>query len=68
MHAEKCPVCFGRGKVSYDSATEKLTCHGCDGKGWVVVPDAGSPAEEGWRPMDGPVPDIVSIPSVFGAR
>ena len=33
MHAERCPVCVGTGKI------EKETCHGCGGKGWVEVTD-----------------------------
>lgn len=33
MHAERCPVCTGTGKI------EKETCHGCNGKGWVEVTD-----------------------------
>lgn len=33
MHAEKCPVCNGTGKFN------DLQCHGCDGKGWVLVPN-----------------------------
>ena len=42
-HAEVCPVCMGKGKVPAKddfttSAWEKI-CHGCLGKGWVVVPD-----------------------------
>lgn len=44
-HAEVCPVCKGSGKykqygeglstVSY----YETTCHGCNGKGWVIVPE-----------------------------
>jgi DnaJ-class molecular chaperone len=30
-HAELCPVCKGAGKY------ENNTCHGCDGKGWIVI-------------------------------
>ena len=32
-HAEKCPVCNGKGKV------KKETCYGCLGYGWVTVQD-----------------------------
>ncbi len=41
MHAEKCPVCGGKGKVPdlYSSGYE-ATCHGCQGKGWVEITDA----------------------------
>jgi len=48
-HAERCPVCGGRGKLPPElgeevNGTGELVrfvnlCHGCDGKGWVVVPD-----------------------------
>ena len=31
-HAEKCPICGGSGKLP-----DKVTCHGCGGKGWVEV-------------------------------
>ncbi len=37
-HAEKCPVCLGGGKVG------ESVCHGCGGKGWVIVPDDAAPA------------------------
>ena len=36
MHAEKCPVCLGSGKV------EGKQCHGCNGRGWIEVSDGGS--------------------------
>ncbi len=35
----KCPVCSGFGTLSYG----KLKCHGCDGKGYVVLSDEGEP-------------------------
>lgn len=38
-HAEKCPVCEGKGKVN----SEK--CHGCGGMGWVAVHDLS------WQPQ-----------------
>ena len=45
-HAERCPVCRGSrkvfvddyGKLTANKINEKI-CHGCGGKGWVVVPD-----------------------------
>lgn len=33
-HAEKCPVCNGKGKI------DDKTCHGCGGTGWIVIQDA----------------------------
>ena len=46
-HAEICPVCRGSGKyketynMNYTNATYiEKTCHGCQGKGWVIVPEA----------------------------
>jgi len=42
-HAERCPVCGGRGKINtsplYSPFASEEICHGCGGKGWVVVPD-----------------------------
>ena len=42
-HSEVCPVCKGVGMVyeqgySITSAS-RVTCHGCNGAGWVIVPD-----------------------------
>jgi len=40
-HAEKCPVCKGKGKVEIsdiDKTSVRITnCHGCYGLGWVTV-------------------------------
>lgn len=33
--AQKCPVCEGKGVVANPFGDKK--CHGCGGKGWVVV-------------------------------
>ncbi len=30
-HSEKCPICSGTGKY------EKENCHGCGGRGWIVI-------------------------------
>ena len=37
--AVKCPVCYGTGKVADNSTTTGpyRVCHGCGGKGWVIV-------------------------------
>ena len=39
--AVKCPVCEGRGTIRNPDPTtaEEISCHGCGGKGWVVVYD-----------------------------
>jgi len=44
--AVKCPVCGGSGQVPVPSSPESsaifcnfYTCHGCGGKGWIVIPD-----------------------------
>jgi DnaJ-class molecular chaperone len=45
-HAEKCPVCGGIGKVmstNYPlpaSSAYDTLCHGCGGRGWIIVNDA----------------------------
>lgn len=31
---QKCPVCSGFGTLKYG----KIKCHGCDGKGFILVP------------------------------
>jgi len=61
-HAEKCPVCGGKGFIpdSTKSVYNKNTwpkCHGCKGKGWVSVSDY-------------PNPNLprVNIPSVFSGN
>jgi len=46
-HAERCPVCYGEGKVrkpsnTWTTAVFEETCHGCGGKGWVTVKDRES--------------------------
>lgn len=32
--AQKCPVCNGWGTVSF----KHITCHACDGKGFILIP------------------------------
>ena len=37
-HAEKCPVCDGKGKLNNTKVTHgSKTCHGCGGLGWITV-------------------------------
>jgi len=41
-HAERCPVCYGKGKLPDESMGNSTvpiekTCHGCGGLGWVTV-------------------------------
>lgn len=41
-HAEKCPICLGRGTVPPKencTAGYEETCYGCSGRGWVPVQD-----------------------------
>jgi DnaJ-class molecular chaperone len=43
-HAEKCPVCDGAGVFNNQIWSEidyryTRICHGCGGRGWVVVKD-----------------------------
>ena len=43
-HAEKCPICGGSGELPdlhWATSTCSFTkrCHGCGGRGWVVVKD-----------------------------
>ena len=49
-HAEKCPICEGKGKIPRLDGwnCHEDACHGCDGKGWVSVFD-----------------EIINIPSVL---
>jgi len=46
MKATICPVCKGEGQVcsgvvwwSNKNPPVLRQCHGCDGKGWVVIPE-----------------------------
>ena len=59
MHAEKCPVCGGEGKVERDGKLVK--CHGCNGKGWVEVSDNDNSFQ---FPEIPEIPDIPNIPFV----
>ena len=48
-HDERCPICFGSGVLDWvekynksstatiGSGFYRVICHGCDGKGWIVV-------------------------------
>ncbi len=36
-HAELCPVCDGRGAINNELTSQYTTCHGCNGKGWIIV-------------------------------
>ena len=39
-HAERCPICYGTGKVNDPTNHQlKMTCYGCGGKGWIEVND-----------------------------
>jgi len=49
-HAQICPVCGGRGMIpdmKYNPASTatiiEITCHGCGGMGWVIVPEDNWP-------------------------
>ena len=44
MHAEQCPVCYGKGVVPDEigmgsTASATKTCHACQGRGYIFVPD-----------------------------
>lgn len=44
MKAQLCPVCQGEGKLydcsdTTDDSGNWHTCHGCDGKGWISLPE-----------------------------
>ena len=48
MKAQTCPVCDGAGvRVGISDGTQTVIpetdCHGCDGKGWVAVPEERRP-------------------------
>lgn len=34
MYGQKCPVCSGFGSLKYGT----LKCHGCEGRGFILVP------------------------------
>ena len=36
--AQRCPVCMGGGMLTNITSTAQYDkCHGCEGKGWVIV-------------------------------
>ena len=37
MHSELCPVCHGKGVIYSPLLRKDVTCHGCNGKGWIEV-------------------------------
>ena len=43
MKSELCPVCKGEGYIwkDYGGQTKRVydKCHGCDGKGWILIPE-----------------------------
>lgn len=41
--AQRCPVCNGHGDLNYG----KKVCHGCKGKGFLILPIAKIVSEEG---------------------
>ena len=52
-HPEICPICKGSGKyreyrdyVTTISPYFETVCHGCQGKGWIVVPNIGGSYDE----------------------
>lgn len=52
MKTEVCPVCKGSGiykeyfNYSINTAPDiQKTCHGCNGKGWIVVQEGGKQNE-----------------------
>ena len=59
-HSEICPVCKGKGKkvkaVEGSIKTENISCHGCEGKGWITIHDNNIQ----WYPS---YPQPVPIPS-----
>ena len=61
-HAEICPICHGKGKITTGKITtegnEMKTCHGCGGKGWVEVSD--SPTIYPYPYLDNPWPYTIT--------
>lgn len=57
-HAEKCPICYGKGKVleeatKYEKVPTMNTCYGCGGKGWVEVQDNENAGIWPWPSIEG---------------
>ena len=38
-HSEICPVCRSKGKIENVDSKFEVNCHGCNGQGWISVPD-----------------------------
>jgi len=55
-HAEMCPVCQGKGKIlenfPSDTAIREVVCHGCNGRGWVVVNDTAAYTYRYYNPKE----------------
>jgi hypothetical protein len=54
MKAVLCPVCLGKGELpTGHTAPSFKRCHGCKGKGYVVVPEDPSPSGSSgqWQPL-----------------
>ena len=44
MHPEICPLCQGNGHLDEPHLPGgRRECHGCEGLGWVAVPDGDRP-------------------------
>ena len=69
-----CVICNGSGKVDPEEGSAskaKITCHGCGGKGWIVVPEeAPQPVPFPDKPIPFPyyIPDHEPYPSPFRHR
>ena len=38
-HAEKCPICNGKGQIETGNTSGWKQCHGCNGLGWITLYD-----------------------------
>lgn len=65
-HAEKCPICLGKGKIAYTGKEavipwiEQPNCYGCGGKGWVEIQDQ-QPEYWPWPAYDIPLDTITQL-------
>lgn len=72
-HAKTCPICNGNGYIHKYGFTGKRTasaenetiCHGCNGQGWVTIPEVIPTFNMGWEPPAWNPPDTAATAGII---